>query len=87
MNNDSINYNKINPARGRHRMIASYLGFTGCLHKFYVRELTWGIIYILFIWTLIPFLAGFVEAIRYMYMTDEEFDKMIEKNSSQEDDI
>jgi TM2 domain-containing membrane protein YozV len=49
-----------------------FLGGFGA-HKFYVGSWGWGIVYFLFFWTYIPFLISFVEWIRMVLMSDEEF--------------
>ncbi len=42
-------------------LLALLLGGIGA-HRFYMGEIGWGIVYILFSWTAIPMIAGFVEA-------------------------
>ena len=60
---------------GRSRIVASLLAiFLGGLgiHKFYLGN--WiGIIYLLFCWTFIPAIVGFIEGIMYLMMSDKEF--------------
>lgn len=49
-------------------------------HKFYLGKTLWGVLYLLFCWTGIPFIVGFVEGVRYIFMSqDEFFDKYITK--------
>lgn len=64
-----------NPPR-RNRIVAAVfallLGGLG-IHKFYLGKVGWGIVYILFCWTFIPGIAGIVEGIIYLTMSDEEF--------------
>ncbi len=61
---------------GRNRVTASLfailLGGLG-VHKFYLGNPTQGIIYILFSWTFIPAIVGFIEGVMYLSMTDEQF--------------
>lgn len=42
-------------------LLAILLGGFGA-HRFYLGEIGWGVVYLLFGWTGIPVLAGFVEA-------------------------
>ena len=43
------------------------------IHKFYLGQIGLGIVYLLFCWTFIPALIGFIEGILYLTMTDQEF--------------
>lgn len=43
------------------------------VHKFYLGKIGLGIVYLLFCWTLIPSIIGFIEGIIYLTMTDEAF--------------
>lgn len=42
-------------------------------HKFYVDKPGVGLLYLLFCWTFIPSIFGFIEAIQYLWMTEEVF--------------
>lgn len=53
-------------------LLALFLGFIGA-HKFYLGQPGWGVLYVLFSWTMIPFLAGLVEAVIYLVMGEYEF--------------
>jgi len=44
------------------------------VHRFYLGQTGWGILYVLFCWTLIPALAGLIEGILYLTMSEEEFE-------------
>jgi len=55
-------------------LFAILLGSFG-IHKFYLGEVGMGIIYLLFSWSVIPAVAGLVEGIIYLTMSDEEFDR------------
>jgi TM2 domain-containing membrane protein YozV len=60
----------------RNRYLAAILAiFTGSfgLHKFYLGQIGWGIVYFLFSWTLIPGFAGVVEGLLYLLSSDEAF--------------
>lgn len=61
---------------GKSRLAAGLFGiFLGGfgIHKFYLGRVVWGIVYILFCWTLIPSLIGFIEGIIYLTMSDDAF--------------
>lgn len=61
---------------GRSRVTAGILGILlGGLgvHKFYLGQTGLGIIYILFSWTFIPLIVGFIEGITYLTMNDADF--------------
>ena len=54
-------------------LLAIFLGWIG-IHKFYLGRIGWGIVYILFCWTGIPFLVSLVEGIIYFSMNGKDFD-------------
>lgn len=54
--------------------LAFFLGGVG-VHKFYLGEIGWGIVYAIFFWTYIPTIAGFVEFILLLNMPKQEFDR------------
>lgn len=53
-------------------LFALLLGGLG-IHKFYLGSAGWGLVYLLFCWTFIPALAGLVEGILFLVMSDAEF--------------
>lgn len=53
-------------------VFALFLGGLGA-HKFYLGQAGLGILYFLFCWTFIPAIAGFIEGIVYLTMSDEAF--------------
>lgn len=53
-------------------ILALFLGGIG-IHKFYLGETFWGIIYLLFCWTFIPMVVGWVEAVAYLFTSKERF--------------
>ncbi len=55
-------------------ILAICLGGIG-IHKFYLGRVGWGLIYFIFSWTFIPALAGFIEGIIYLLMSDDSFEK------------
>lgn len=60
----------------RNRVVAAlfaiFLGGLG-VHKFYLGQVGAGVIYLIFFWTLIPAIIGFIEGIIYLTMSDEAF--------------
>lgn len=61
---------------GRNRVVAGVfallLGGLG-IHKFYLGKIGQGILYLVFFWTMIPAIIGFIEGILYLVMSDTEF--------------
>lgn len=60
----------------KNKIVAGLLGlFLGGLgiHKFYLGKIGQGIVYILFCWTFIPAVIGFIEGIVYLCSNDENF--------------
>lgn len=60
----------------KNKLVAGLLGiFLGGIgvHKFYMGKIGMGIIYILFCWTGIPSIVGFIEGIIYLCSNDENF--------------
>lgn len=55
-------------------LLAIFLGGLG-LHKFYLRRNGWGLIYLLFCWTGIPAVVGFIEGILFLFQSDESFNQ------------
>lgn len=53
-------------------LLAIFLGGIG-IHKFYLGQVGWGILYIIFCWTWIPLIIGFIEGIIYLTMSDKDF--------------
>lgn len=53
-------------------IFAFFLGGLG-VHKFYLGQPGLGIVYLLFCWTFVPAIVGFIEAIVYVSMSDEAF--------------
>jgi TM2 domain-containing membrane protein YozV len=64
----------IQKSRGVAVVLALFLGGVGA-HKFYVGQLGWGVVYILFCWTFIPAIVGFIEALSYISMSESQFQK------------
>ncbi len=54
-------------------ILAFFLGGLG-IHQFYLGNNSRGILYLLFCWTLIPSIIGFIDGIILLTMSYEEFD-------------
>lgn len=53
-------------------ILAILLGGFG-VHKFYLGKIGLGILYLIFCWTYIPAIVGFIEGIIYLCSNDENF--------------
>ena len=53
--------------------LAVLVGGVG-IHKFYLGQTMWGLIYLVFFWTFIPSFVSIVEFIFFLFMSDEDFD-------------
>lgn len=53
-------------------LFALFLGGFGA-HKFYLGRIGQGILYLVFCWTFIPAIIGFIEGIIYLTKSDEDF--------------
>lgn len=63
-------------ASSRSRIVAAILAFLlgGIgVHKFYLGQIGWGILYLVFCWTFIPAIIAFVEFVILICMSDETF--------------
>jgi TM2 domain-containing membrane protein YozV len=64
--------------RGKSKIAAGLLAlFVGGLgiHKFYLGQGGWGVLYLLFCWTFIPSIIAFFEAIILLTMNEDRFDE------------
>jgi len=55
-------------------LFAIFLGGLG-IHKFYLGRVGQGILYLLFCWTFIPAIIGFIEGIVYLVMSEQDFNR------------
>jgi TM2 domain-containing membrane protein YozV len=62
------------------RRIATLLAWAGAvmpisgLHKFYLGQPAWGVVYLMLSWTMIPKIASAIEGIWYLLQNQAEFD-------------
>ena len=67
-------------SKPRNRKMATVLALAGAvapiagLHKFYLRQPLWGILYLSLSWTPIPRIASAIEGAWYLSQSSEEFD-------------
>ncbi|GBE91502.1 NINE protein [Nostoc cycadae] len=69
------------------RSIAAVLAFSGTLtisglHKFYLGQPLWGILYVLLSWTPIPKVASAIEGVWYLAQDEEAFDRNFNQGKS-----
>jgi len=67
-------------AKNKSRSIAAILALSGALtisglHKFYLGQPLWGLLYVLLSWTPIPKVACAIEAVWYLAQDEETFDR------------
>ena len=62
-------------------ILALLLGGLG-IHKFYTGAWGWGIVYIVFIWTYLPLLFSLIEGIRYLVISDAEFNRQTDNQNN-----
>lgn len=72
----------------KNRIIAAILAFSGTitipgLHKFYLGQPLWGIVYVLLSWTPIPKIASAIEWVWYLTQDQETFDRHFNLAKSQ----
>lgn len=53
-------------------LLGIFLGTLG-VHKFYMGRIGWGIVYLLFFWTYIPGIIGFIEGVIYLLQREHNF--------------
>ncbi len=71
--NSPIIQSKTNRSRLMAVFLAIVLGNFG-IHKFYLGKPTWGLAYMFFSWTFIPWIVGFIEGVIYLTMSQKEFE-------------
>lgn len=61
-------------------LLAFFFGGFG-LHKFYLGQTGWGVLYLVFFWTVIPTFAAFIEGILLLTTSEEKFDRRFNAGS------
>lgn len=73
-------------SRPKNRALATALALSGLiapisgLHKFYLGQPVWGVLYILLSWTPIPRIASAIEGVWYLTQDLDEFDRNFNAN-------
>ena len=62
-------------------VLAFCLGGLG-VHRFYLNQTGLGIVYLIFCWTFIPAIVGFIDFIIWISMTDEKFNQKYNSGAS-----
>jgi TM2 domain-containing membrane protein YozV len=62
--------------------LASVVSPISGLHKFYLGQPRWGILYLLLSWTMIPKVASAVEGVWYLVQSRTEFDENFNQNGT-----
>ena len=63
-------------------LLALFLGGLGA-HRFYLGQTRLGVIYLIFCWTYIPMLIGFVDAVIFFIRSDADFDAKYNEGTPQ----
>jgi|SRR5690606_28408571 len=55
-------------------VLAIFLGWLGA-HRFYLGQIGWGIVYLIILYVFAPLVVALalIDAVRYLFMTDEDF--------------
>ena len=64
--------NKSGKSKTTAALLAIFLGSFG-LHKFYLGQVVWGLLYLFLFWSSISMILGFIEGIYYLTMSDKDF--------------
>jgi TM2 domain-containing membrane protein YozV len=65
--------NKSSKSKMTTALLAIFLGSFG-LHKFYLGQVTWGLLYLFLFWSSISMILGFIEGIYYLTMSNKDFE-------------
>ncbi len=61
-------------SRGIAIILAIFLGGVGA-HRFYLGQMTAGVLMLLFFWTLIPAIIAIIDIVRYLVMGEAKFQR------------
>jgi TM2 domain-containing membrane protein YozV len=53
-------------------LLAIFLGGLG-IHKFYLGDTVWGVVYLVLFWTFVPAIIGFIEGIIWLTQPNEQW--------------
>ena len=56
-------------------LLAFFMGGFG-VHRFYLHQTAWGILYLVFFWTLIPSIVALIDGIRFLLMDEDTFEPL-----------
>jgi len=73
-NTTIVQGNRNRKSKGVAALLALFLGGFG-IHKFYLDQVFWGILYLLFCWTFIPAIISLFEVIILLFMNESEFNR------------
>ena len=60
--------------RGIAIVLALFLGGFG-IHRFYIGQVAWGFMFLLFCWTFVPAFFALIDVIRYAVIGEAEFQR------------
>ena len=69
-----VQVNNSRKSKGVAILLALFLGGFG-IHKFYLGQTLWGILYLLFFWTFIPAIISLFEVFILLFMNESEFNR------------
>lgn len=72
---------KVVKSRGLAVVLALFLGGIG-VHRFYLGQIGWGLLFAFFFWTFIPALFAFIDVIRYAVINEQEFHRRYSRTIS-----
>lgn len=75
----SLSQQNMNKNRFIAALLAFFLGGFG-IHKFYLGRNGQGILYLLFVWTLIPSFISVIDGVHYLILSDEAFTEKFQGN-------
>jgi TM2 domain-containing membrane protein YozV/AAA+ superfamily predicted ATPase len=64
-------------------IVAALLGGSIGIHRFYLKQNGWGFVYLLFCWTLIPAIIGWIDVLAFLMMSQQRFDEKYNNNVAQ----
>ena len=62
----------MNKNRGVAIVLALFLGGLG-VHRFYIGQVFWGFVFLIFSWTFIPVIFALLDVIRWSFISQDKF--------------